>query len=86
MTITINDPPTERLLADAAGPVEVKDSAGRTLGTFTPSRTAEDELYERVMRQIDLAEIERRKNLDEPTYTFAEVLEHLRSLEGRAGE
>jgi hypothetical protein len=87
MTITIKDPPTERLLADAREPVEVCDSSGRTLGTFTPTRTAEDELYERVMRQIDPAEIARRKreSANEPVYTSEEVRAHLASLDRDPG-
>jgi len=51
-------------------PIEVCDSRGNVLGTFTPFWTEED-----------IAEAKRRLASDEPRYTFAEVMEHLRSLE-----
>lgn len=83
MTITITDPSTERLLTDARGPVEVRDAAGRTLGLFTPGRPSDEELLRRAPELFDLEDIERRAALDEPAYTFDEVMAHLRSLDAR---
>ncbi len=51
-------------------PMQVRDSKGILLGTFTPVWTEED-----------IADAKRRLASDEPRYTTAQVLEYLRSLE-----
>jgi len=85
MAIVIADLSTEKQLAAAGGPVEVKNAAGRTLGVFTPQRLSEDELYARAAALFDPAEIERRMSLDEPSLTAEEVRAHLASLGRDAG-
>ena len=57
-------------LAEELKSLEVCDSQGNVLGTFTPLWT-----------EADIADAKRRLASDEPRYTFAQVMEHLRSLE-----
>ena len=59
-----------KVVASALKPVQVCDSRGNVLGRIDPIWTEED-----------IAEAKRRLASDEPRYTTAQVLEHLRSLE-----
>jgi len=67
--IVLNDEQAKQA-ASSLKPVEVCDSRGNFLGTFTPFWTEED-----------IAEAKRRLASDEPRYTTAQVLRHLESLE-----
>jgi hypothetical protein len=61
-----------RVVAGSLVPVMVRDGNGNTLGRIEPIWTAED-----------IADAKRRLASDEPRYTTAQVLEHLRSLESK---
>ena len=69
----------------ALGPLtmttEIRDAEGKVLGYFTPVAQKERELYEWAMKNVDLAELERRERSNEPGYTFEQVMAHLKSLE-----
>jgi hypothetical protein len=67
--IVLNDEQAKQA-ASSLKPVEVCDSRGNILGTFTPFWTEED-----------IAEAKRRLESDEPRYTTEQVLRHLESLE-----
>jgi hypothetical protein len=58
-----------KVVAAALQPVQVRDTRGNVLGSIAPVWTAED-----------IADARRRLASDEPRYTTAQVLEHLRSL------
>lgn len=58
------------ILARAGKSIQVFDQQGRLIGFMEPAPTEEE-----IARAIS------RRDLDEPEYTTAEVLEHLRSLE-----
>ena len=58
-----------KAVASALKPVPVRDSRGNVLGCIAPIWTEED-----------LADAKRRLASDEPRYTTAQVLEHLRAL------
>lgn len=59
-----------KLVAASRKPVSVVDSRGNSLGTITPAWT-----------EADVVEAKRRLASEQPRYTTAQVLEHLRSLE-----
>jgi hypothetical protein len=67
--IVLNDEQA-RLVATALNPVQVRDGKGNVLGTIAP-----------VWTEADIADAKRRLASDEPRYSTAEVLDHLRSLE-----
>ena len=58
------------LIARSIHRLEVRDHQGRSLGYLTPGPSDEE-----------LAKLKARLAVNQPTYTTAEVLEHLRSLE-----
>ena len=60
------------LITASNNALQVRDSQGRLIGYVTPALTADE-----------LAKLKARIAANEPTYTTAEVLEHLRSLEQR---
>lgn len=60
------------LITASNNALQVRDSQGRLIGYVTPALTADE-----------LANLKARIAANEPTYTTAEVLEHLRSLEQR---
>jgi hypothetical protein len=57
------------LIARSSHKLEVRDHQGRSLGYLTPGPSDEE-----------LAKFKARLAVSEPTYTTAEVLQHLRSL------
>jgi hypothetical protein len=61
-------------LADTSECVELCDTAGNTIGYFTPARIPKD-----LQPQISEEEIARRQ-ADPERYTFQQVMDHLRSL------
>lgn len=69
--IVVNDEQAA-LITASNGTLQVRDSQGRLIGYVTPALTANER-----------AELKARIAAGGPTYTTAEVLEHLRSLEQR---
>jgi len=67
--IVLNDEQAKQV-ASLLKPVDVCDSQGNVLGTFTPFWT-----------EADIAEAKRRLGSDEPRYTTEQVLRHLESLD-----
>lgn len=67
LQITLTDEQTQ-IVAKATTPVHVCDPAGNTLTIIQP-----------VWTEADIAEAKRRLASDEPRYTTAEVLDHLRA-------
>ena len=67
--ITLDQQQAE-ILAQAGKLIQVLDQQGRLIGFIEPAPTEEE-----IARALS------RRDLDEPEYTTAEVLEHLRSLE-----
>jgi hypothetical protein len=61
-----------RVVEGSLVPVVVRNVNGAVLGSLPPIWTAED-----------IADAKRRLASDEPRYTTAQVLEHLRSLESK---
>lgn len=59
-----------RIMAESGEPIELRDRAGKLLGTVWPTVTAED-----------IAIAKQRLRSDEARYTTREVLDHLKSLE-----
>jgi hypothetical protein len=78
MTQLILDEATAAKLRQAAGSVELIDPSGRTVGVFTPP--VDRALYEGVECPVSNEELARRER-EEPRFTTAEVLAHLKSLE-----
>ena len=66
----ILDDEQAKLLASSLKPVEVRDRQGNLLGVIPPVWTEEE-----------VADAKKRLASNEPRYTTAEVLEHLRSLD-----
>ncbi|HTK76292.1 MAG TPA: hypothetical protein VL371_13600 [Gemmataceae bacterium] len=60
---------------------EVRGTDGRFLGMFAPGTPEEARLYLHAWLSLDPAEVKRQKAMAEPTYSFAEVDAHLKSLE-----
>lgn len=73
------------LLKDLRGfvePVEVYEPSGKLLGLFVPANLERGkEIQARVEAQIDWAEIERRKQANEPVVPLRETLGRLNLLE-----
>ena len=67
--IVLNDDQAKQV-ASLLKPIDVCDSQGNILGTFTPFWT-----------EADIEDALRRVASDEPRYSFQQVMEHLRSLE-----
>lgn len=60
-------------------PLDLCDTTGRVLGTFYPKATRADyEAAERDRPKLSEEELQRAEN--EPTYTTAELIQHLESL------
>jgi hypothetical protein len=73
-------------LGDIKEEVLVYDAEGRALGSFRPYDDAEARLVEEVMKRVDWEEIRRRKELNRPGRTTAEVFERLDRLEDSSCE
>lgn len=58
------------LISRSNGMIQVQDCQGRVIGYVTPAPTAEE-----------IAKLKARLSVPQPTYTTAQVLEHLRSLD-----
>jgi hypothetical protein len=81
MTRIVLDEATSDKLTQVADGAELCDATGRTLGFFTP--LANRALYEGVECPLSEEELQQReKETEGRTYTTAEVLAHLKSLEG----
>jgi len=78
MVQIVVDPELGKKLNERGEPVELCDSAGRVLGRYTPAFNKS--LYEGLEPQISEEELYRRESSGDPTYTTAEVLQHLRKL------
>lgn len=78
VSITI-DSDLVRQLESADGEVELRDADGRLVGRFRSLRPQTVPAH--VLEQFDIEEIYRRERSGKPTYSTAEVLEHLRSLD-----
>jgi hypothetical protein len=59
-------------------PVELCDPTGRVIGKYVPLVDLTE--WEPISPDISEEELDRRVKSDEPSYTTAEVLAHLRSL------
>jgi hypothetical protein len=59
-----------KVVATALKPVQVRDQRGNVLGTITPAWT-----------EADIAEAKRALASDQPRYSFAEVMDYVRSQE-----
>jgi hypothetical protein len=59
MTKVIATPDVQAWLAGIKGPAEIQGTDGNVLGYYNPSMETEAELYERVKKLFDPAEIER---------------------------
>ena len=63
-------------------PIEIRDPSGKLLGHYTPALTPEEVArYEKIKGLFDLEEAERALADPHPGYTYAEVMERIRSLE-----
>ena len=63
-------------------PIEVYDSSGRLLGLFVPANLERaKERQKKALAMIDRAEIERRKQSEEPRGTLQDALRRLDQLE-----
>ena len=63
-------------------PVEIRDPDGKVLGHYAPILSRKQEaLYARAAELFDLEEMERIAATEHSGCTFAEEMEHLRSLE-----
>jgi hypothetical protein len=72
---------TAAQLEQAESISEVRDPSGKFLGMFAPGPPEEALLYLHAWLSLDPADIKRQKATAEPTYSFAEVEGHLKSLE-----
>ena len=79
-TITAEGPTAARL-ERATSISEVRDASGKFLGMFAPGTPEEVRLYMHAWLSLDPAEVKRQKANAEPTYSYAEVEAHLKSLE-----
>ncbi len=50
----------QSILSKLTERAELRDATGNFLGTFTPQKVAEDEMYEEVIKSFDLVEGKRR--------------------------
>ncbi len=85
LTCILADDNLQSALEPLTQMTEIRTSDGRLMGTFLPagatfSGEASGEIYRRARALFDPQEIERRVRLDEPCYTFQEVMAHLSSL------
>lgn len=79
MTQIIVDSGLLAKLQQSRDPLDLCDTAGRVLGTFYPKATRAD--YEAAERdRPKLSEDELQKAENGPTYTTAELIQHLESL------
>ena len=77
----ILDAATIAKLTDLAAPLDVCDEQGKVVGYFRPR--LDPTKYGPLEPQVSDEELRRRANSNERRYTTAEVLEHLRQLEGQ---
>lgn len=81
------EPSVQTALAGFTEKTELRDSAGKVIGYFTPRQVAEDEMYAEVIKSFDLEEA--RRSLEgflasgEKGYTIEEVLKELEAVEKR---
>jgi hypothetical protein len=81
MALVTLDAPTSAKFRDQSQSVVVQDETGRVLGRFFPQLTAEQ------WKELDpppITEEEMQQLLSEPTYTTAEVICYLESLDVRS--
>jgi len=73
------------VIAQAGSNVQVRDPQGRLIGyiKLTPGDEKHASPGEAWPSAEELAELKARLSIPQPTYTTAEVLEHLRSLDRR---
>jgi hypothetical protein len=85
MTTFVADEALKGYLKPITKPTEIRDADGKLLGVFTPSEEAVADRYAEISKLFDPEEIRRRKEREGhlPGYTIEQVMEHLRSLEGR---
>ncbi len=82
MTVLTADDVLLSRLRGVYEPVEIRDPSGKVLGHYTPALTPEEAArYARIKGLFDLEEAERAAADQHPGYTFAEVMQHLKSLE-----
>jgi hypothetical protein len=82
MEMRIADESVQAWLRQIRGRTEIRSADGKLLGVFEPHLETEVELYQRMKKLFDSAEIERREAAEKDRgYTFEQVMEHLRSLE-----
>jgi hypothetical protein len=85
MNYIILDPQQAASVTAAINPLEVRGPDGTVLGSLYPHRRGElaasPDIYP--FTEADIAEAKRRSQSDGPRYTTQQVLDHLRSLEGR---
>ncbi len=70
------------VLASLTEKAEIRDEHGTLLGYFTPFESIQDQLRREAFAKFDEESYRRYKEkiANEPKYTTAQVLEHLRSL------
>lgn len=71
---------TAAQLEKAESVSEVRDASGKFLGMFAPGTPEEARLYLHAWLSLDPAEVKRQKATTEPSYSYAEVEAHLKSL------
>lgn len=79
MTELVLDAEQTKILAEATGPVMVRDREGRELGVLFPSEESDDECVRRAPDEI------RRRMQDDPSkfLTTPEVLARLKALDAQ---
>jgi hypothetical protein len=80
MNRIVSDASLPEKLARLENTVELCDPSGRVLGMFVPRIDPEE--YEFLDPDVSEEELDRRQNSTERRYTTAEVLAHLKKLEG----
>jgi hypothetical protein len=78
-SITVNEGMTA-ILGQVKGLTEVRDPGGNVLGFFAPASIRNAAAYAGAAAHFDPAEIQRRKELNEPGLTTREVFERLKSI------
>ena len=81
MTRIIVDEDLRSKLHNLAEPLELCDSSGRVLGRVVPTFDLSE--YEPWVPEFSDADLRQQKQSDEKSYTTAELLAHLQSLESR---
>lgn len=83
MIRVIADPDVESTLLGVMEPAEIRGSGGELLGYFCPASPETARAYAAASAALNMREIGQRKTSAEQPLTTADVLTHLRSLEGR---